>query len=61
MQKKGEKLKKSKRNEKKRERKIERNSEIIGAALTGGRTSKSNEVVDVLQVLVRLAVASNQP
>ncbi len=45
----------------KRER-IERNSEkFIGAALTGGRASVSNEVVDVLQVLVRLAVATNQP
>ncbi len=29
-------------------------------ALTGGRTTESDEVVDVLQVLVRLAVAANQ-
>ena len=61
MQKKEKNLKNQNETKKKRERKIERNSEIIGAALTGGRTSKSNEVVDVLQVLVRLAVASNQP
>lgn len=40
---------------------MERISETVGAALTGGRASESNEVVDVLQVLIRLAVTSNQP
>lgn len=44
-----------------RKKEKESRKDFENAALTGGRTSESNEVVDILQVLVRLAVTSNQP
>lgn len=45
----------------KKKKEKESRKDFENAALTGGRTSESNEVVDILQVLVRLAVTSNQP